>query len=56
MPDGVGNGRRPRTDIQFAKDVGDVVVDGATADEERIGDVLTGVAIGEQAEHFQFAR
>lgn len=56
VADGPGNRRSAGPNLQFAKDIGDVVVDGAAAEKKRIGDVLTGVAIREQSQHLQFAR
>jgi hypothetical protein len=51
MPDGVGDGCCASGHVQFDEDVAEVAVDGARADDERVGDFTIGVAFGDEAQY-----
>ena len=54
-PRSLGDGRGPRGDAQLAKDVGEMTMDRVVAHEESFGDRLIVEAVGDEAQHFDFA-
>ncbi len=53
--DGIAGGGAAGGDLDFAVDRGQVVVDGAGADDELVGDLRVSEALGEEAQDFDFA-
>jgi hypothetical protein len=52
--DGGPGGGRARRGVVFGEDAGDVALNGAHADEERLGDLAVGATFDEKGEDFPF--
>ena len=50
MADGVGGGGGATVDAELRHDAGDVVLDGAPTDEQRLGDLGVGATVDQQSQ------